>query len=44
MDSTKWPRLNYTKCINGYADAVPGDPLHKFKCKNVSMDSLYARN
>ncbi|CRK16700.1 hypothetical protein BN1723_011058 [Verticillium longisporum] len=30
MDASKWPRLNYTKCVNGYAEAVPGSPLHKF--------------
>lgn len=36
MDSTKWPRLDYTKCVNGIAAAVPGDPLLTFRCKNVS--------
>jgi hypothetical protein len=37
MDSTKWPRLNYTKCVDGVAAAVPGDPLLTFRCKNVSL-------
>lgn len=37
MDSTKWPRLNYTKCENGIAEAVPGDPLQTFKCKNIDL-------
>ena len=36
MDSSKWPRLNYTKCEKGVAAAVPGDPLLTFRCKNVS--------
>ncbi|EGY16228.1 uncharacterized protein VDAG_07392 [Verticillium dahliae VdLs.17] len=35
LQSSKWPRLNYTKCVNGYAEAIKGDPLHKFKCKNL---------
>lgn len=39
MDSTQWPRLNYTKCINGKAEAVPGNPLLTFKCKNVWSSS-----
>lgn len=39
MDSTKWPRLNYTKCVDGIAAAVPGDPLLTFRCKNVSPAS-----
>lgn len=36
MNSEKWPRLNYTKCVDGIAAAVPGDPLLTFRCKNVS--------
>lgn len=35
MNSSQWPRLGYTKCVNGFAEAIPGDPLHKFRCKNV---------
>ena len=38
MDSTKWPRLKYTKCVDGVAEAVKGDPLQTFRCKNVSQD------
>ncbi|KAM0322522.1 hypothetical protein ACHAQA_009368 [Verticillium albo-atrum] len=37
LESSQWPRLNYTKCVNGYAEAIKGDPLHKFKCKNVDL-------
>ncbi|KAI6360556.1 hypothetical protein MCOR25_006719 [Pyricularia grisea] len=37
MDSSVWPRLNYTQCINGKAEAIPGDPLHTFKCKNADL-------
>jgi len=37
MDAAQWPRLNYTtKCVNGIAAAIPGDPHHTFRCKNVS--------
>jgi hypothetical protein len=36
MDSSQYGKLGYTKCVNGFADAIPGDPMHKFKCKNVS--------
>ncbi|CRK18636.1 hypothetical protein BN1723_017689 [Verticillium longisporum] len=35
--TSAWPRLNYTKCVNGYAEAIKGDPLHKFKCKNIDL-------
>jgi choice-of-anchor B domain-containing protein len=37
MDAGQFPRLNQTKCINGFADAIPGDPLHKFRCKNFDL-------
>jgi hypothetical protein len=37
LDSSQWPRLNYTKCINGKAEAVPGDPLQTFSCKNMDL-------
>lgn len=37
MDSRKWPRLDYTKCVDGIAEAVPGDPLLTFKCKNIDL-------
>lgn len=37
MDSTQWPRLNYTKCVDGFAQAIPDSPLHKFRCKNIDL-------
>lgn len=37
MNSSKWPRLNYTQCIDGKAEAVKGDPLQTFRCKNVDL-------
>jgi hypothetical protein len=37
MNSSVWPRLNYTKCIDGVAAAIPGDPLNTFKCKNMDI-------
>ncbi|KAK1623511.1 hypothetical protein BDP81DRAFT_503096 [Colletotrichum phormii] len=37
MNSSSWPRLNYTKCVDGVAEAIPGDPLHKFRCKNIDL-------
>ncbi|WDK13068.1 hypothetical protein CGRA01v4_04349 [Colletotrichum graminicola] len=37
MNSSQWPRLGYTKCVNGYAEAIPDSPLHKFKCKNMDL-------
>lgn len=41
MDAAQWPRLNWTtKCVNGIAAAIPGDPHHTFRCKNVSLPAL----
>lgn len=40
LDTTVYPRLNYTKCVNGIAAAIPGDPTNTFKCKNVSYNSV----
>ncbi|KAK3388089.1 hypothetical protein B0T20DRAFT_365770 [Sordaria brevicollis] len=37
LNSTQWPRLNYTKCVDGIAAAIPGDPLHTFRCKNMDL-------
>ncbi|KAI9150029.1 hypothetical protein HJFPF1_09781 [Paramyrothecium foliicola] len=42
LDSSKWPRLNYTKCIDGKAEAVPGDPLQTFKCKNMDLYDFWS--
>lgn len=40
MNSTQWPRLDYTKCVNGVAEAIKGDPHHTFRCKNVSSPAI----
>ena len=37
LDSSEWPRLNYTKCINCKAKIIPGDYLKRFKCKNMDL-------
>ncbi|KAH7374576.1 hypothetical protein B0T11DRAFT_344259, partial [Plectosphaerella cucumerina] len=37
LDSSQWPRLNYTKCVNGKAEAIKGDPLQTFKCDNIDL-------
>ncbi|KAL8294469.1 hypothetical protein RB597_007860 [Gaeumannomyces tritici] len=37
MNSTKWPRLDYTKCVDGFAQAIPGSAVHKFRCKNIDL-------
>jgi choice-of-anchor B domain-containing protein len=37
MNATSWPRLNPTKCVNGVAEAIKGDPLHTFRCKNFDL-------
>ncbi|KAH7324564.1 hypothetical protein B0I35DRAFT_388417 [Stachybotrys elegans] len=37
MDASAFPRLNYTRCVNGIAEAIPGDPLHTFRCKNFDL-------
>ena len=37
LNSSVWPRLGYTKCKDGIAQALPGDPLHSFKCKNMDL-------
>jgi choice-of-anchor B domain-containing protein len=37
LNSTQWPRLDYTKCVNGKAEAVKGDPLQTFKCRNMDL-------
>lgn len=37
MNSSQWPRLGYTKCVDGYAEALPDSPLHNFRCKNVIL-------
>ncbi|EXF75539.1 hypothetical protein CFIO01_06275 [Colletotrichum fioriniae PJ7] len=37
MNSSQWPRLGYTKCVDGYAEALPDSPLHNFRCKNMDL-------
>ncbi|KFA49962.1 hypothetical protein S40293_01205 [Stachybotrys chartarum IBT 40293] len=37
FDASQWPRLNFTQCINGIAEAIPGDPLHTFRCDNFDL-------
>lgn len=37
LNSTIYPRLNYTKCVNGVAQAIPDDPLFAFRCKNMDL-------
>ncbi|EAA35541.3 hypothetical protein GE21DRAFT_1844 [Neurospora crassa] len=37
LNNTQWPRLSYTKCVNGFAEAVQGDALHTFRCKNMDL-------
>lgn len=37
LDSSVYPRLNYTQCVNGKAEAIPGDPLHTFSCRNIDL-------
>ncbi|EEY16551.1 conserved hypothetical protein [Verticillium alfalfae VaMs.102] len=37
IDSSQWPRLNYTKCVDGKVAAIPGDPHHTFRCKNMDL-------
>lgn len=35
MDSSQYPELGYTKCVNGFAAAIPGDEKNTFRCNNV---------
>ncbi|KAG9231338.1 hypothetical protein BJ875DRAFT_444182 [Amylocarpus encephaloides] len=35
MESVQYPELGYTKCINGIAEAIPGDAKNTFRCNNV---------
>jgi hypothetical protein len=41
MDSTQYPELGFTKCENGFAEAIPGDANNTFKCNNVGCNSMY---
>jgi hypothetical protein len=41
MNSTQYPELGFTKCENGFAEAIPGDANNTFKCNNVSCNIMY---
>jgi hypothetical protein len=35
--SEQYPKLGYTKCVDGYAEAIKGDANNTFACHNVSI-------
>lgn len=37
MNSELYPELGFTKCIDGFAAAIPGDFNNTFKCRNVRI-------
>jgi hypothetical protein len=37
MNSALYPELGYTPCVNGFAEAIPGDVNNTFRCRNVSI-------
>ncbi|KAI9148186.1 hypothetical protein HJFPF1_12012 [Paramyrothecium foliicola] len=37
MDSSRYPELGYTPCVNGFAEAIPGDFNNTFRCSNVDL-------
>ncbi|KAF4550236.1 Hypothetical protein D9617_18g034270 [Elsinoe fawcettii] len=37
MNSTQYPELGYTKCVNGIAAAIPGDANNTFQCNNIDL-------
>lgn len=37
MDSTQYPELGYTACVDGFAAAIPGDVNNTFRCNNVRL-------
>ncbi|KAF3349320.1 hypothetical protein HYQ45_008522 [Verticillium longisporum] len=37
MDAARFPELGYTPCVNGFAAAIPGDPLNTFRCSNIDL-------
>ncbi|OLN97072.1 hypothetical protein CCHL11_02125 [Colletotrichum chlorophyti] len=37
MDSSRYPELGYTPCVDGFAAAIPGDPNHTFRCRNIDL-------
>ncbi|CAH0045576.1 unnamed protein product [Clonostachys solani] len=40
MDSSQYPPLGYTPCVNGFAAAIPGDELNTFRCHNIDLYSF----
>ncbi|KAJ4004020.1 hypothetical protein NW752_010898 [Fusarium irregulare] len=38
--SEQYPTLGYTKCVQGVAEAIKGDPLNTFKCHNADLYSF----
>ncbi|CAG8956885.1 hypothetical protein HYFRA_00012340 [Hymenoscyphus fraxineus] len=40
MASSQYPKLGYTPCVNGIAEAIPGDAAHTFRCKNTDLYSF----
>ncbi|TKX24082.1 hypothetical protein C1H76_3650 [Elsinoe australis] len=37
MNSTQYPELGYTKCVDGIAAAIPGDANNTFQCNNIDL-------
>lgn len=37
MNSTQYPELGYTKCVDGIAAAILGDANNTFQCNNVGI-------
>ncbi|KAH7311336.1 hypothetical protein B0I35DRAFT_377428 [Stachybotrys elegans] len=37
MESSQYPELGYTPCVNGFAAAIPGDDHNTFRCRNIDL-------
>ncbi|EUC35531.1 hypothetical protein COCCADRAFT_3211 [Bipolaris zeicola 26-R-13] len=37
MDSSRYPELGYTPCVDGFAAAIPGNYNNTFKCHNIDL-------
>ncbi|KAL8376846.1 hypothetical protein RB595_007803 [Gaeumannomyces hyphopodioides] len=37
MDSSRYSELGFTKCIDGFAAAIPGDANNTFRCRNIDL-------
>ncbi|KLU85098.1 hypothetical protein MAPG_04130 [Magnaporthiopsis poae ATCC 64411] len=37
MDSARYPELGFTRCIDGFAAAIPGDANNTFRCRNIDL-------